>query len=252
MLLSNETKKSHITYDANRSFDQLGSHRIWYGYFIMNKYYVYAHVNKTDGSVFYIGKGSGVRANAIYNRNKFWRRIAKKHGYDIVYLCTDLTEDQAYKKEIELIKKYKSYGQCYANFTNGGDGVRVDKRWWNDKISKSLKGRITPKGVDNPSYKPCGTMDELFNLYVTQRKSTIEISKIYNVSTTTIWERLRQYNIKPRIVGSHGVKIICINDGMEFNSILSAAKYYKVHRENIRKVLKGKYKHTNNLQFKYI
>lgn len=40
-------------------------------------------------------------------------------------------------------------------------------------------------------------------------------------------------------------------DNLVFDSMSDAAKYYGVYRENIRKVLRGIYKHTKNLKFKY-
>lgn len=157
----------------------------------------------------------------------------------------------AYKMEMEFIATYKSVGACEANFTLGGDGVRVEKRWWYDKISASQKGKKRPSGKNSKSYKDKITKEQLYDMYVNKGMGSIKIGKIIGISYTTICKRLKEYGITTKQKGQVGVPIICINDGKQFNSIMDAAKYYNVYRENIRKVLKGIYKHTNQLKFIY-
>jgi len=217
-----------------------------------NKYYIYAHIRNDNNTIFYIGKGSDKRAYFKANRSKFWKRIVEKHGYTVIILHENLTEEEAYNLESKLILEQKSSGNCEANFTNGGDGVRVDKRWWNKKISDALRGKICPVGIDNKSYIDFATKEELYKLYILQSKGITEIGKLYNVSYTTVSFRLKQYNIPLRNSGRKMVKIKCLNDGLEYNSINDAAKYYNIYRENIRKVLRGIYKHTDNKIFKTI
>lgn len=216
------------------------------------EYYIYAHKRIDNGEIFYIGKGSGKRAYIKSNRNEYWKRIANKYGYEILFLKRGLSEEDSYKYEIDLIAKYKKIGQCYANFTNGGDGVNVSVRWWNDKISKSLLGIKRYSGVDNPSYKDVISKEELLKLYVEDGLNITQISNMYNISTTTIASRLKENGIQSREKGRKKIKIICIEDGIEFNSISDAAKYYNLYRENIKKVIEGKYKTTGNKHFKKI
>jgi len=42
--------------------------------------------------------------------------------------------------------------------------------------------------------------EELYDLYIIQNKSQIEISKIYNCSKDTIKRRIKEYNIKKKIL----------------------------------------------------
>lgn len=218
----------------------------------MEKYYIYAHIRKDTNTIFYIGKGSGNRAYFKANRSKFWKRIVEKHGYSVIFLMENLTEEVAYQSEITFIMAEKLKGNCEANFTKGGDGVRVEKRWWNEAISNSLKGVIRAKGVDNKNYKDVITKENLFDLYINQKKTSTEISILFNISIPTVCKRLKDYNINTRNSGKEKIKIICLNDNKIFDSINDAASFYNIYRENIKKVLSGKYKHTDNKTFKKI
>ena len=213
------------------------------------KYYIYAHIRLDNNSIFYIGKGSGNRAYIKSNRGLYWKRIVNAHGYKVIFLEENLSEEEAFNFEISFIAKFKSKGNCEANFTIGGDGVRVDKRWWNDKISKALKGIKRPFGKENKSFKDLISKKELYQMYVIDNMNTVQISKLTKLSIPTICSRLKEYNIEKRTAGRVKIKIKCIEDDIEFESINDAAKYYNLFRENIKKVLDGKYKHTGNKTF---
>ena len=83
-------------------------------------YYIYAHLRKTDCSVFYIGKGSGKRAFAKNGRNPMWQSIFKKHGCYVVILSKWENEDDAYKEECRVIQEIGI--ENLANLTHGGKG----------------------------------------------------------------------------------------------------------------------------------
>lgn len=86
-----------------------------------NIYYVYTHSRETDGSVFYVGKGKGDRAYSLKSRNAHWRNIAKKNGYTVDIVREQLSEQNAFKYEIELIA---SIGiDNLANICSGGKGA---------------------------------------------------------------------------------------------------------------------------------
>lgn len=220
------------------------------------KYYVYAHYTK-DGHFehpFYIGKGTGNRCYVSYKRNEFWKRISKSHGVDVVilkYFSKD-SEEQAYQFEIEMIYKYKILGGCQCNFTIGGDGVRVLNRWWNEKISASLKGKKRPSGEESKSYKSFTSKDILVDLYTNKGLNTIEIGKMFGVSYGTVATRLKEFGIKSRSAGRIKNKIICKTNGVVYASISDAARKLDLYRENINKVLSGKYKHTGGYYFETI
>jgi len=214
-----------------------------------NKYYIYAHIRKDNNSIFYIGKGCGKRAYIKSNRNDYWKRIVKKHEYEVQFLMENLTETESFKYEIFYIDIEKRKGNCEANFTLGGDGVKVEKRWWNEKISKALIGIDRGFGKENKNYKDIVTKKQLEELYLVEKLTSVQISKIFNVSIPTITARLIEYKIPARNSGKLKTKIKCLEDELEFDSIMDAARYYNLHRENISKVLKGVYKKTGNKKF---
>lgn len=215
-----------------------------------NPFYVYAH-QKPNGEIFYIGKGSGNRLQTTGNRSEFWKRIVKKYGFTAIKLVENLTEKESFEKEIELIAKYKALGQCVANFTIGGDGVQVEKRWWGAAISKAMTGKKAPTGKENPSFKDVISKEDLEELYINQKLSTTAIANLVGVSYGTIWTRLKEFNLPIRNSGKSKAKIKCIDDGKVFDSVNDAARFYGLFRENICKVLKGKYQRTGNRRFIY-
>lgn len=86
-------------------------------------YYVYEHTRKTDGSVFYVGKGIGDRAWHTYKRSEYWKRIVAKHGRDVrIVACFD-KEELALEYEKLLIARYTFKGVHLCNLTLGGDGA---------------------------------------------------------------------------------------------------------------------------------
>jgi len=148
----------------------------------MNKYYVYAHyrISGKKNIPFYIGKGTGNR-HISKRRNKYWKNVVEKNGFRVEILMDNMDEKSAYLYEIEMIFKYKKLGGCECNFTLGGDGVRVENRWWNKKISDSLTGKKRPSGKNSKSYKNVITKEELYHLYIEKKMSSISISKLKNI-----------------------------------------------------------------------
>lgn len=83
-------------------------------------FYVYAHLRKTDLSVFYIGKGSGDRAFVRSGRNAMWRSVFEKHGCMVVILERFKDEQSAFLEEARLIEAIGIKNLC--NMAYGGPG----------------------------------------------------------------------------------------------------------------------------------
>jgi RNA polymerase-binding transcription factor DksA len=112
------------------------------------EYYVYVHKRLTDGSIFYVGKGKNNRLNIAKNRNKHWEHIVKKDGGYIAEIIYDgLTNEDALKKEIELISTIGKQNLC--NISDGGDGFdnstlppeKYEK--WIENKKKAQTGKIS-------------------------------------------------------------------------------------------------------------
>ncbi len=109
----------------------------------MNTYYVYAYI-RPDGTPYYIGKGHGNRA---YEKHK--HIPVPKDKSRIVKLHENMSEKEAFAKEIELIKHYgrKNNGTgILLNSTDGGEGTsgRIQTAETRQKISEALTGEKHP------------------------------------------------------------------------------------------------------------
>lgn len=84
-------------------------------------FYVYVHRKASDGSIFYVGKGTGKRSHDFKRRNQHWKRTADKHGVIVEILHAGLTEDEALKLEVKTISDIGRNSLC--NQTDGGEGL---------------------------------------------------------------------------------------------------------------------------------
>lgn len=97
---------------------------------IADRYYVYLHRKKTDGTIFYVGKGSGFRAWTKAGRNPHWNNVANKYGFAVEILFDCLLEEEAHLVEIDVIKELRYFGYNLVNMSDGGEGYSGYK--WTD------------------------------------------------------------------------------------------------------------------------
>lgn len=83
-------------------------------------FYVYLH-KKPNGQIFYVGKGKGYRATQKWSRNAHWRRVVDKYGYNVTIFKDNMTEQDAFNLEMELIEAIGLNN--LTNQTIGGDGI---------------------------------------------------------------------------------------------------------------------------------
>jgi hypothetical protein len=112
----------------------------------LNMAIVYIHKRADNGDVFYVGIGkTEKRAYQEKYRNQYWKNVAKKYGYTVCIIKSEIDWSEACCLEIELIAKYKRkiHGGTLCNITAGGDGVVGVKmsEEHKSKISKSNKGK---------------------------------------------------------------------------------------------------------------
>lgn len=87
-------------------------------------YYIYLHRKATNGDIFYVGKGSGNRAydTSKKGRNQYWHRVRDKYGLEIEILFDNLTEEEAFQCEKDVILELEYFSCKLTNLTKGGEG----------------------------------------------------------------------------------------------------------------------------------
>ena len=117
-----------------------------------NNYVVYIHRKLNDGTPFYVGAGSKKRPFIVKQRPNDWFEIVESVGYSVEIYQENLSIEECFKLEIELISLFGRIDigtGCLINKTNGGKKVFglsneiLDVR--NKKMSISAKGKPKSK-----------------------------------------------------------------------------------------------------------
>lgn len=85
-------------------------------------FYVYIHKRKSDGLVFYVGKGCGKRAWYKRDKSDWWKNTASKHGLVVEIVKNNMPEHCAHLYERILIRGLRGMGLPLVNITDGGEG----------------------------------------------------------------------------------------------------------------------------------
>lgn len=224
----------------------------------VNKYYVYLHKRKSDGTIFYVGKGCGVRAKVKTGRSKHWLNTVKKHGYIIDFAFTNLTSDEAKRIEKELIKNLRQSGASIVNISSGGDGgldcemytketkekmraAKLGKKQMPEHAAKSASAKIgkkQPKAaveyvIGLKKKKVINSDGEVFesaSLAAREISAKLGINASQgNISMSCRGERLEAYGKAwsydlsklPKL----RKRVVKCSNGMIFNSVVEAAKW---------------------------
>ena len=131
-----------------------------------NGFYVYSYLRE-DLTPYYIGKGSGTRA---------WKKTRGEIGKPtdetrIVILNYDLSEEESFYIESNLIEQYGRLDLgtgILRNKTNGGEGRKTYRRWFNDGV-KSYSKVNCPEGCV-PGRLPLGPATEKSRIINSQSK----------------------------------------------------------------------------------
>jgi hypothetical protein len=120
----------------------------------MTAFYVYEHIRRDTGAVFYVGKGRGSRHCSKRDRNQYWHNVVNKAGgFDSRVVCEDQSEELILLAEIEKINQLRTLGVTLVNLTDGGEGITGLKHSEESKrlMSQKLKGRSrkhTPESIE--------------------------------------------------------------------------------------------------------
>ena len=204
------------------------------------KFYVYEwYITNTD-EVFYVGKGTGNRFKQTNGRNYFFQCMYKSHECNVRKIYENLTEKEAFEKEIETIKYYReNTNYRLTNQTDGGEGSsgwkpsdefkqkqsEIHKQQWEDESfrvrmllirqdengvykSDEFRNKISKivKGSNNPNYQ---------NYWSDEQKEYLRQKQKNN----PLYKDERNPNAK---------KIICVETGEVFDCIKFAKEKYSI------------------------
>jgi hypothetical protein len=230
---------------------------------VNKKFYVYHHIRKDNGEIFYVGKGFGSRAASKSGRSKHWRNIVKKYGYEIIIAFSELTEDEAYEIEINEILRLRHSGVRICNVANGGNGGLAGTILSNDHKEKLRKAKVGKKQMPEHAMKSAmakiGKKQPRSAVEKTREaiskkviNSTGEIFKSATDAARVLSERTglncSQGNISMACNGirneaygfswSYNIEVkpslkkhlVACSNGMKFNSVTEAAKWVESWR----------------------
>lgn len=170
------------------------------------KYYVYEWYDENN-IVFYVGKGCDSRYQSLKSRNKKFKEYIKCHECHSRIIKRYENEDDAYKKEFELIKHYRSINQCFTNIDDGGKALPT---FFGNKNSQF---GVTPKErMDKETYQ--GWLEK-------HKKIVGDKNPNYgNHKLSEKYQNDKDYALekqsRPRGMNGRAIKIILYNENKEY------------------------------------
>lgn len=224
-------------------------------------YYVYLHRRKSDGQVFYVGKGKGVRAwhKGARTRSEWWHRVVDNHGYFIEIVCDGLSEQEAFDLEVKEIKKYRNLECPLVNLTDGGEGASGHVPVRGMRVYSSLGDNFTS----------CYAAAKWLRSNGFEKASHAAIQRCAKGRRHTCYDRAWSYEGYPGHPSKVGIenrgsgpikyqsKPVVNSDGMEFYSLNEAVRWLrdngkpKAFKKSISMCCNGKHKKAYGYGWKY-
>ena len=222
----------------------------------MNNYTVYRHINKINNKQ-YIGitkqnppsnrwgsNGSNYKENP-----HFWAAI-QKYGWDNFeheLLYTNLSQEDACNKEIELIKKYKTQDCKYGyNVFEGGNCPEIPEEV-RKKMSKAMQGNKNGLGkVCSEEKKKKISLAQKGRSFTEEHKKAISKAKKGKTHKTLSAES------RKKIADAHDkTPVYCLETNTVYESIQECARQLQLWATLVCKVCKGKLKSTGGYHISY-
>lgn len=226
---------------------------------------VYQHKRLDTNDIFYIGieldtdkrKALGKRSKIVSGRNKHWKNIVNKVGYDIDILFLNLTNQEAIEIEKYLIKYYGrrdlNTGNL-VNLTDGGEGttnlvVSKETKLKNAaaaRITKNKKGKrnsleqIIALAKFNTGNKYClgkkHSEETKKKISENQKGRTLSEEWKYNISKSLKGRKISEKN-KQITIERKSIKVIDTSTEVIYNSMKDAALAFNISRSYLSNML---------------
>lgn len=226
-------------------------------------FYVYEWFDTETDFVFYVGKGTHNRYKHLSKRNRLFKDYVSTHSCSSRIIREFDTEQDALDYEQEHIVNLKNIGQCTCNLDNGGTGglhfvwtpeMRRYKSKYNpmrDEIQRKRMSEHNPMSNPDIASRVAKKKSRQVIVKGILFNSVVEAAKYFNRHDTQIitWCK-RGYDSdkepcryadeeqKEFVIKISNSKLVII-DGVEFESVLSAAKYLGVWSESIIRAIHG-------------
>jgi hypothetical protein len=160
--------------------------------------YVYGHYKADTGELFYIGKGTGNRAWSNHGRSVYWKRVAEKHGRAVQIIEDNLTDEEAYIKEKELIEVVGLNN--LVNIIDGGYGITSDDVKRIDKIhpTRNIKAAIAGKVAMKDTTIKKKHLESVRKVTQTDEWKQRQLTGLKNKTSSDEWKRKHQEGIEKR------------------------------------------------------
>lgn len=206
----------------------------------MNEFYVYEWYIIETNEVFYVGKGKKGRYKNINNRNKFFKDMYNTHNCDVRIIRNNLSEEEAFNLEKEIIKYYRENYKKYrlTNQTDGGDGISGWKPSEEFRVKQSKLNKIRWQN-ENYRNKIIAIRNDKNGIYKSQefrKKISNLVRGENNPNYGNNWSEEQKEKLRQKMLGKYKGKnnpnskqIMCIETGEVFNCILDAQIKYNIN-----------------------
>lgn len=203
----------------------------------MNNFYIYRWIRLDTNTPFYVGKGKGNRAGNKTGRNRYFSHILNISKCEVEIIIDNLTEEQAFAKEVEFIKLYKNLNYCEANLTNGGEGIS------GHKMSQDFKNKrsIDYLGSNNPNFNNGSKISGNKN-----PSKRLEVRKKLSISNSGCNNAMFGMSLGKN---PNSKQVIDITTGFIWDSAKEASSIYSMNYGTLICMLCGQNKNKTNLRY---
>jgi hypothetical protein len=205
-------------------------------------FYVYEHWRLDRDECFYVGKGRAGRAFSMKDRNRHHQAIVAKlarigSAFEVRMVATGLLEENAFSLERQRVAFWREANVDLTNMTDGGGGVRG--------LSPEVRSKM---GVVH-----IGNKYNLGRVWTNEQRTAMSVKK-HGCTAPKETKKMRETrleNIKKSAV-TRKRKVVCLNDGLTFDSVVEAAYCYSVCKSTVSAICCGKRKAAYGLKFKFV